>query len=232
MHFRRIIFAAAALLAALQAPLAGIAADDRPNVVLILSDDQAWSDYGFMGHPTIKTPHLDKLSSESATFVNGYVPTSLCRPSLATLISGLYPHQTKITGNDPPKGTNRREMLKHVRTMPKLPAILGDAGYVSFQAGKWWEGNFAEGGFTAGMTHGDPTKGGRHGDDGLKIGRDGLDAVWTFLDESKGKPFLSVVRTNSAASAAQSARAALDQVRIARPTDRAFEILRQLRMVR
>jgi arylsulfatase A-like enzyme len=157
---------------------------------MILSDDQAWTDYGFMGHPTIKTPHLDKLATESATFVNGYVPTSLCRPSLATLISGLYPHQHKISGNDPPtKQTDRGEMLRHIRRIPKLPALLSDAGYVSFQSGKWWEGNFKEGGFTAGMTHGDPAKRGRHGDEGLKIGRDGLDPIWAFLDETKGKPF-------------------------------------------
>src|SRR5690606_35500232 len=79
----------------------GVVAADRPNIVMILSDDQAWTDYGFMGHKVIATPHLDQLASESATFLNGYVPTSLCRPSLATLISGLYPHQHKITGNDP-----------------------------------------------------------------------------------------------------------------------------------
>lgn len=171
--------------------VAGIAEGaEPPNVVMIISDDQAWTDYGFMGHSTIKTPHLDKLSGESATFVNGYVPTSLCRPSLATLISGLSPHQHKISGNDPPtKQTDRREMLRHIRRIPKLPALLGDAGYVSFQSGKWWEGNFKEGGFTAGMTHGDPSKRGRHGDEGLKIGRDGLDPIWTFLDETKGKPF-------------------------------------------
>ena len=37
-----------------------------PNVVMIIGDDQAWTDYGFMGHPHIQTPHLDKLASESA----------------------------------------------------------------------------------------------------------------------------------------------------------------------
>ena len=40
----------------------------QPNVVLILSDDQSYTDYGFMGHPHIETPHLDKLASESALF--------------------------------------------------------------------------------------------------------------------------------------------------------------------
>ena len=72
-----------------------------PNIVLILSDDQGYTDYGFMGHPEIETPHLDRLASESALFRRGYVPTALCRPSLMTLITGLYSHQNKTTGNDP-----------------------------------------------------------------------------------------------------------------------------------
>jgi len=49
---------------------------------------------------------------------------------------------------------------------PALPALLASKGYRSLQTGKWWEGNYVEGGFTAGMTHGEPAKGGRHGDEG------------------------------------------------------------------
>ena len=50
------------------------AAEQRPNIVFILSDDQAWTDYGFMGHPDIKTPHLDKLASRSLVFERGMLP--------------------------------------------------------------------------------------------------------------------------------------------------------------
>lgn len=160
-----------------------------PNVVILLGDDQAWSDYGFMGHPQIRTPHLDRLASQSACFAEGYVPSSLCRPSLASLITGLYPHQHKIVGNDPPKGIDRAAMLKHIHRLPTLPKWLGDAGYVSFQSGKWWEGTPAEGGFTSGMTTGDPKAGGRHGDLGLKIGREGLKPVFDFINSTDGKPF-------------------------------------------
>jgi arylsulfatase A-like enzyme len=160
-----------------------------PNVVIVLSDDQAWTDYGFTGHKQIQTPHLDLLAKESLCFTRGYVPSSLCRPSLMTLITGLYPHKHGVTGNDPPKGTDRKQMLKHVRQAETLPKLLGAAGYKSFQCGKWWEGNFTEGGFTAGMTHGDPMKGGRHGDLGLKIGREGLQPIADFLDANGEQPF-------------------------------------------
>src|SRR5690606_28723902 len=89
---------------------APLRAAERPNIVLIISDDHAWTDYGFMGHPHIKTPHLDRLASESLTLRRGYVPSSLCCPSLASIITGLYPHQHKVTSNDPPplSGANRR----------------------------------------------------------------------------------------------------------------------------
>ncbi len=180
-----------------------VAADDaRPNVVMIISDDQTWTDYGFMGHEAIKTPNLDRLARQSAVFTRGYVPTALCRPSLATMINGLYPHEHKISGNDPaipadPKQGRgspqyqvlRNQLIAHIDDHPTLPKLLGKQGYVSHQSGKWWEGNFKRAGFTAGMTHGDPKRGGRHGDEGLKIGRQGMQPVFDFIDEAGEKPF-------------------------------------------
>ena len=181
-----------------------------PNVVLIISDDQAWGDYSFMHHPQIETPHLDRLARESLTFTRGYVPDSLCRPSLATIVTGLYPHQHGIVGNDPPppddladapKQAQRRDprylqrrldYLHHIDDDPTLAEILHDEfGYLSHQSGKWWEGNYRRGGFTHGMTHGDRTRGGRHGDDGLVIGRKGLQPIFDFIEtaRSEERPF-------------------------------------------
>src|SRR5687768_7296941 len=82
-----------------------------PNIVFIISDDHAWTDYGFMKHKQIETPHLDRLAGLSAVFPRAYVPTALCRPSLATLITGQYAFQHRISGNDPaqlPSMTGRR----------------------------------------------------------------------------------------------------------------------------
>jgi arylsulfatase A-like enzyme len=167
-------------------------AERPPNVVFILSDDQAWSDYGFMGHPVIQTPHLDRLAARSAVFPRGYVPTALCRPSLATLITGLYAHQHGITGNDPSHALAppaspayaelRAQLIARIDRQPTLPKWLGQRGYLSHQSGKWWEGNFSRGGFTHGMTRGFPARDGRHGDDGLAIGRQGLQPIFDFID--------------------------------------------------
>ncbi len=179
-------------------------ASDRPNVILIISDDQAWTDFGFMGHPVIQTPSLDRLAQESATYLRGYVPTALCRPSLATMITGLYPHQHRITGNDPspPQGVagaalpkdpafrqQRAQLIRNIDRVATIPKLLAEHGYLSHQSGKWWEGNFSRGGFTHGMTHGDPDRGGRHGDEGLKIGREGLKPVFDFIDEAGEQPY-------------------------------------------
>ena len=57
-------------------------AEDKPNVVLILSDDQSWDDYGFMGHPHLETPNLDQLAGEGFLYERGYTTASICRLSL------------------------------------------------------------------------------------------------------------------------------------------------------
>lgn len=178
-------------------------ADDRPNIVLIISDDQAWTDYGFMGHESIETPNLDRLAAQSRLFRRGYVPTSLCCPSLASIISGRYPHEHYITGNEPPLPPGGkhsdpdyqkedRAMDDYIEKIPTLPRILGEHGYLSLQTGKWWYGSFERGGFTHGMTHGDVKRGGRHGDVGLTIGRDTMKPIEDFVDLAKdeNKPFM------------------------------------------
>ena len=174
---------------------------DKPNIVMILSDDQAWGDYSFMGHPEIKTPRLDALAKESVLFRRGYVPTALCRPSLATLITGHYAHRHGVTGNDPGKvngkkggeeyNAQRAKLISYLDQFETVPKLLGERGYLSFQCGKWWEGNYKHGGFTHGMTRGFPDKGGRHGDDGLKIGREGMKPLEEFVDHAveEEKPF-------------------------------------------
>ncbi len=176
-----------------------------PNVVFILSDDQSWTDYSFMGDKNIETPRIDQFAKESLTFTRSYVPTPLCSPSLATIITGLYPKDHGILGNDKVyervKG-NRKESLKNRAQAYKpvisafekqttLPDMLKEKGYLSFQTGKWWHGNHKIGGFDDGMTHGDPERGGRHGDFGLTIARKGLDTINSYVDVAlkEKKPF-------------------------------------------
>ncbi|GAA5222443.1 sulfatase-like hydrolase/transferase [Membranihabitans marinus] len=175
-----------------------------PNIVFIVSDDQSWTDYSFMGHPTIETKNIDRLLAEGTTYTRGYLTSPVCSPSLASIITGLYPHQHGVTGNDPhfvydgPQPRDRKEWLRQRQTLfdvvienfvkhPSLPTLLSTKGYKSFQSGKWWGGSYKEGGFTEGMTFGDPEHGGRHGDKGLEIGRDGMDPIYDFIDRTTGE---------------------------------------------
>jgi uncharacterized sulfatase len=195
----RIASAALALLGS--GPWSAAAAPTRPNIVFIVSDDHGWTDYGFMGHPHVATPHLDALAARSLLFPRGYVPSSLCCPSLASLITGRYPHQHRITSNDPPAPpglsgaafhrsaefrAGREVMIRHLESVPTLPRLLSAAGYWSLQTGKWWQGHYRHGGFTHGMT-----EGGRHGDQGLAIGRQSMQPVFDFIDQARAaqKPF-------------------------------------------
>jgi uncharacterized sulfatase len=149
----------------------GLKAGDHPNIVFIISDDQSWADFGFMGNERVYTPNLDRLASRSALFENGYLTTSVCRPSLVTLMTGLYPHQHGIYFNHGPpgnKGYNRMnsraeyerhrsqefELIREVETLPRL--LSKKAGYRCLQTGKFWEGHWRNAGFTEGMTTFEP----------------------------------------------------------------------------
>lgn len=181
--------------------------NETPNIICIISDDQGWTDYGFMGHEYIRTPNIDRLASQGLTFTRGHVTAPLCRPSLASIATGLYPHQTGIIDNGPvfkalqmerhskewlvKEKMLNQEMIANFRDLPTLMDLLREKDYLSFQSGKWWEGHYANGGFTHGMSNGNPDNGGGHGDFGLRIGREGLDTLYRFIDLAldKGKPF-------------------------------------------
>lgn len=170
----------------------------QPNIILIISDDHGFPDYGFMGNQTVKTPHLDRIASESLLYTRGY-SMPVCSPSLACLLTGKLPHQNGITGNDlkpskdkakeEPKKTKSRDPLAHqlLSNSVILPKALTEAGYSTFQSGKLWNVTYSGVGFTHGMTD----TAGRHGDAGLEIGRKGMKPIFDFIDNAQAekKPF-------------------------------------------
>ncbi len=184
------------LLACLTAS-ASAAETARPNVVLIVSDDHNWRDYSFTGeNPYVATPNIDALAREGVLFSRAYTPTSICRPSLAGLFTGLHAVTTGITGNDPaPRGAafpdsfENELVRRNVELHATLPRILGELGYRSLQTGKWWEGDYRRAGFDAGFT----TDASRH----LaflapaSIGRAGLGPIEDFVRDAArdGVPF-------------------------------------------
>jgi arylsulfatase A-like enzyme len=158
-----------------------------PNIILIISDDQGFSDYGFMGHPHVRTPHIDRMASQSLLYTRGYV-MPVCSPSLACLLTGKMPHSNGITGNDIANSPAREPLSnKLLSNGLLLPKALADAGYLTLQTGKLWNVGYREIGFTHGMT----LPGGRHGGEGLAIGRKTMQPIFDFIEtaQAQKKPF-------------------------------------------
>ncbi len=101
-----------------------------PNVLFILCDDLRWDSLGCAGHRHLKTPHIDRLASEGAFFASAFCTTSLCSPSRASILSGLYAHTHGVTNN----------FTEFPTEMASFPRLLHDAGYETAYIGKWHMG--------------------------------------------------------------------------------------------
>ena len=75
------------------------AADQKPNVILILADDLGYGDLGCFGQKLIKTPNIDRLSAEGMRFTQAYAGTTVCAPSRCTLMTGLHTGHCFIRSN-------------------------------------------------------------------------------------------------------------------------------------
>lgn len=186
-----------------------------PNIVLIIGDDHGYPYFGFTGSAHVHTPYMDRLAHGGALFTHGHTTDNHCRPALQTLSTGLYPIQyaaqleafkAREQSGDPeysqlaPEEQAQWDFLYEANAMREfetLPGLLSRVGYVSFQAGKWWEQSFANGGFTEGMSKGwDPDEVGQPGFFGKLMGGDGVELVretsrpvFDFIDRNLDTPF-------------------------------------------
>ena len=117
------------LFASLALTTLGLAAK-RPNVVFILTDDQRADALGCMGHPHLKTPHIDRLAKEGILFKNHFCTTSLCSPSRASILGGLYAHSHGVVNN----------FTDYPKDLPTFPRQLQSRGYTTAYIGKWHMG--------------------------------------------------------------------------------------------
>lgn len=123
------------LLASLGAPAIARPQSRRRNIVFILVDDHRFDCAGALGHPWLKTPQLDGLARGGAVFRNAFVTTSLCSPSRASILTGLYSHAHGITDNFTPFDPGRFRIF---------PALLRAAGYRTGFIGKWHMGGASD----------------------------------------------------------------------------------------
>ena len=101
-----------------------------PNVLVILTDDMRWDAMSVAGHPYLKTPNIDRLAAEGVRFKNAFCTTSLCSPSRASILSGVYAHAHQVRDN----------FTEFPADRPNFPSVLRNAGYQTAYIGKWHMG--------------------------------------------------------------------------------------------
>ncbi len=108
-------------------------AESRPNIIVIMADDQGWGDLGAHGHPSIHTPHLDGLARDGAQFSRFYVQP-VCAPTRAEFLTGRYHLRGGVTGVS--EGLERLALREET-----LADVLKAAGYATACFGKWHSGS-------------------------------------------------------------------------------------------
>jgi arylsulfatase A-like enzyme len=141
--FRLLPLLAAILAATTLQPRA--ADGDRPNVVLIITDDAGYGDFGVYGAPDIRTPHIDSLARDGVRLTDFYANGATCTPTRAGLISGRYQQRYAL---EAPLGVRPKEDAQRGLTPSDrfLPRLLKTAGYATALIGKWhlgWKPEFS-----------------------------------------------------------------------------------------
>ena len=108
-------------------------AQERPNIVLVVVDDLRFDDFSAAGHPFSRTPNIDRLAREGASFQNMFAVTPLCSPSRANILTGLYTRNHGILDN-----TDRSPRSHELETFARQ---LHASGYNTGFVGKWHMGN-------------------------------------------------------------------------------------------
>jgi len=122
-------------------PAAEKAAEERPNVLLILVDDLR-PDLGVYGHPIVKSPGIDRLAATGMRFDRAYAQYPICNPSRASLLTGLRPDTTGILDNRTPFPSQLSDVVT-------LPQLFHDHGYFTVSVGKIFHGSGRKGNWKA-----------------------------------------------------------------------------------
>ncbi|MDO6819143.1 sulfatase [Zobellia sp. 1_MG-2023] len=120
-------------------------AQNKPNIVFILSDDAGYADFGFQGSKEFKTPELDKFAKNSVRFTQAYVSAAVCGPSRAGLLAGKYQQKFGFEENNVPGLMSKSGLTGDDMGLPldqkTVADYLKEQGYKTALFGKWHQGN-------------------------------------------------------------------------------------------
>ncbi|REJ87001.1 MAG: N-acetylgalactosamine-6-sulfatase, partial [Planctomycetota bacterium] len=105
----------------------GLAADDRPNVILCMGDDHGWDETGYNGHPYLHTPVLDEMAAAGLRLDRFYSASPVCSPTRGSVMTGRHPNRY---GTFTPNWSIRPEEIT-------IAQLLSRAGYACAHFGKW-----------------------------------------------------------------------------------------------
>ncbi|MFV0541787.1 MAG: sulfatase-like hydrolase/transferase [Aestuariibaculum sp.] len=108
---------------------------NKPNIIIILTDDQGYKDVGFNGSTEIPTPNIDQIANNGVVFTNGYVSYAVCGPSRAGLITGRYQDRFGFSRN--PLFTPKDSLQGLPLSEETLATALSRGGYNTMAIGKW-----------------------------------------------------------------------------------------------
>lgn len=134
MKFHSLFVVKSALLLA----SSGLIAEQKPNLLIVFSDDQGYNDVGCYGSKDIPTPHLDALAKDGVKFTSGYVTAPYCSPSRAGILSGKYQQSIGHESNPAYDETNQSRGIDPAT--PLMPMYFKEANYFTAAIGKWHVG--------------------------------------------------------------------------------------------
>lgn len=139
MNRRQFVKTTLALATAVASGNVFAAAAKKPNIIVIMADDLGWGDLCCYGHPTIKTPNLDRLAKEGTLFTQFYCNAAICSPTRAAMMTGKFPGRVRIHAQISTKqhmdSIDSDSYLNPKYTM--MPMLLKKDGYHTMHIGKW-----------------------------------------------------------------------------------------------
>ena len=165
---------------------------EKPNIILLMTDQQRWDSLGCNGNKFVSTPNLNRLAAEGANCSNSFTPWPVCTPARATMWTGVYPHQHQVIYNTYNMDNLLKETAHEQRTVFES---MQEAGYTTAYFGKWHLGEKDPGMFD--VWEGFNSLGGHWVDnkrDGVYKPNQQTDQMIAFIKQQSkiGEPFFAV----------------------------------------